>query len=137
MGVFIEEMGDRDMEMMNVSRLDFWAIAKNNIEMAKKGKQEPVEMTYGKLKRKRKMDPRKRKIGNAGLKSVKKPSLDVGAASNSRAEDEEDNDDDYDYREDDMLMDEQDFDREQEEQQEYEDALYEEDYDYQDGDGLL
>lgn len=135
--VFIEEMGDRDMEMMNVSRLDFWAIAKNNVEMAKKGQQKTVEMTYGKLKRKRKMDPRKRKIGNAGLKGVKKPSLDVGTATNSRAEDEEDNDDDYDFREDDLLVDEQEFDREQEEQQEYEDALYEEDYDYQDGDGLL
>jgi len=141
--VFIEEMGDRDMEMMNVSRLDFWAIAKKNVEMAKKGQQKTVEMTYGKLKRKRDMDPRKRKIdntgrkiGNAGLKGVKKPSLDVDAAMNSLNEVEDNIDEDYDFREDDLLVDDHEFDRDQEEQ-EYEDALYEDDYDYQDGDGLV
>ena len=34
--VYIEEMGETDMEMMTVSRLDFWPIHKENIENAKK-----------------------------------------------------------------------------------------------------
>ena len=34
--VYIEEMGESDMEMMTVSRLDFWPIHKENIENAKK-----------------------------------------------------------------------------------------------------
>merc|ERR1719419_1172047 len=94
---------------MTVSRADFWALCKENFERGEKEEKERLsraKLTYLEAKKRERRDPRKRKIGNAGIAVAnKKPSL---YASNSRnnEEEEEDRDEDYSYREDEELVDE-------------------------------
>ena len=89
--------------------------------------------TYGEVRRRRNLDPRKRKIGNAGIKDAKKPSLDTCRAAISN-EDEED--DDYHYGEQEEQLDARQEERELE-LLEYEEVEEDDYLDYQDGDGLL
>ena len=136
--VYIEEMGVKDMEGMTVSRADFWAVAKENLERGDKEEKERVskaKVTYLEAKKREKRDPRKRKIGNAGISVVnKRPSMGT-AGSCSRVEEEED-DDDYSYMEEEELVDERER-RWEEDEERWREEDEEEDYHYHDGDGLV
>lgn len=131
--VYINEMGSSDMEMMSVSRLDWWAIQESNLEEARREVTRKEEVkTYGEVKRKRNLDPRKRKVGNAGVStSAKKPTLDAGVGGGDE-EDEE-----YAYREQEELVDEREEQEELWRLQQEEERGEEEEYDYEDGEGLL
>ena len=59
-------MGVKDMEGMTVSRADFWAVAKENLERGDQEEKERVskaKVTYMEARKREKRDPRKRKIG--------------------------------------------------------------------------
>jgi len=85
--VYIEEMGVKDMEGMTVSRADFLALAKENLERGDREEKERVskaKVTYLEAKKRERRDPRKRKIGNAGISVAnKKPSLEASSSSSS------------------------------------------------------
>ena len=137
--VFIEEMGVKDMEGMTVSRADFWAVAKENLERGdqeEKERESKAKVTYMEAKKREKRDPRKRKIGNAGISVInKRPSMETGGSS-SRAEE---GDDEYSYMEEEELVDEREerWVEEEEEERWREQQEEEEDYHYHDGDGLV
>ena len=141
--VFIEEMGVKDMEGMTVSRADFWALAKENLERGDREEKERVskaKVTYMEARKRERRDPRKRKIGNAGISVVnKKPSLEASSSSSSSSwvkEDEED--EEYSYMEDEELVDEREDNWGEEEEERWrEQQEEEEDYHYHDGDGLV
>ena len=130
-------MGVKDMEGMTVSRADFWAVAKENLERGDQEEKERVskaKVTYMEARKREKRDPRKRKIGNAGISVVnKRPSMETGS---SRAEDGED--DDYSYMEEEELVDEREGRWEEEDEERWREQEEEEDdYHYHDGDGLV
>ena len=130
-------MGVKDMEGMTVSRADFWAVAKENLERGDQEEKERVskaKVTYMEARKREKRDPRKRKIGNAGISVVnKRPSMGTGS---SRAE--EGDDDDYSYMEEEELVDEREGRWEDEDEERWREQEEEEDdYHYHDGDGLV
>ena len=92
--------------------------------------------TYGEVRRRRNLDPRKRKIGNAGIKDAKKPSLDTCRAAISHEDDEEEEEEDYHFGEQEDQLDARQEERELE-LLEYEEAPEDDYQDYQDGDGLF
>jgi len=124
--VFIEEMGARDMELMTVSRRDLWAVAGANLEAAARGQPAVARAgaTYGGARRRVAMDPRKRKVGNAGIPTlVKRPALEPRVEASQGVEE-------YAYREEEQMVHEElEVEREEEREEEY-------DYHYQDGEGL-
>ena len=129
-------MGVKDMEGMTVSRADFWAVAKENLERGDKEEKERVskaKVTYLEAKKRKKRDPRKRKIGNAGISVVNKR-LSMGTAG--RVEEEDEDDDDYSYMEEEELVDERER-RWEEDEERWREEEEEEDYHYHDGDGLV
>ena len=122
-----------------VSRADFWAVAKENLERGDKEEKERMskaKVTYLEAKKREKRDPRKRKIGNAGISVVnKRPSMGT-AGSCSRVEEEDEDDDDYSYMEEEELVDERER-RWEEDEERWREEEEEEDYHYHDGDGLV
>ena len=137
--VFIEEMGVKDMEGMTVTRADFWALCKENFERGdreEKARVSRAKLTYLEAKKRDRRDPRKRKIGNAGIAVAnKKPSLYASNSRNNVGVEEEDRDEDYSYREDEELVDEREELFEEEGDMWREDE--EQDYHYHDGEGLV
>ena len=134
-------MGLKDMEGMTVSRADFWAVAKENLERGDKEEKERVskaKLTYRQAKKRERSDPRKRKIGNAGISvASKKPSLETNSSTCSRVQDGYD-DDEYSYMEEEELVDEREERWEEEDEERWrEQQEEEEDYHYHDGDGLV
>ena len=118
-----------------MSRADFWAVAKENLERGDKEEKERVskaKVTYMEAKKREKRDPRKRKIGNAGISVLnKRPSMETGSCSRV----EEGDDYEYNYMEEEELVDERE--EEDEERWREQEEEEEEDYHYHDGDGLV
>lgn len=140
--VYIEEMGVKDMEGMTVSRADFLALAKENLERGDGEEKERVskaKVTYLEAKKRERRDPRKRKIGNAGISVAnKKPSLEASSSSSSSWVKEDGAEDDYSYMEEEELVDEREEKWEEEEEERWrEQQEEEENYHYHDGDGLV
>ena len=124
--VFIEEMGAKDMELMTVSRRDFWAMAGANLEAAGRGGAR-AGPTYGGARRRQALDPRKRKVGAAGAPQglVKRPALQLETSQ------EEEEEEEYAYREEEQMVHEEELEREEEREWEEE-----QEYHYEDGEGL-